>query len=334
MRGWRRIAYVAAVARDGRGLRPARTAAGHRAGRGDARRPAAGALPRRRRRLLPRHGTSTSWTAVRSARSTQAEVQGRNHVDRVGPAATIGLWDRLTRDSLGTFDLLKTISSHPPSSTRIRTRSPATSPAIFYGYGRPSSFRVPGPHQRAVLPRGDRTGSESLWPLARISEIHPARRIPSPTRRATREPRSARAARPCRWVRIMASRRGSSACGLFPNPDFGRTRPPALEPRAVLQRSGLLLRSRLWCARYRVGMSCGFCHVGPNRSGRRRSGEPGVGESELERRRAVFLVGPRLQLARQRRPRTRSSIRRCTSRGRGRSTPHSSRATTSTTRER
>ena len=45
-------------------------------------------------------------------------------------------------------------------------------------------------------------------------------------------------------------------------------------------------------------MSCAFCHVGPE-SGEAagRSGEPGVGESQLERRRAVLLVGPHLRLA-------------------------------------
>jgi hypothetical protein len=43
---------------------------------------------------------------------TKEEVQGRN-MWIVWTGGNDTLWDRLTIDSLGTFDLLKTISSHP-----------------------------------------------------------------------------------------------------------------------------------------------------------------------------------------------------------------------------
>src|SRR4051812_15217814 len=45
---------------------------------------------------------------------SQAEVEGRNQW-LVWTGGNDRLWDRLTIDSLGTFDLLKTISSHPPT---------------------------------------------------------------------------------------------------------------------------------------------------------------------------------------------------------------------------
>ena len=48
---------------------------------------------------------------------------------------------------------------------------------------------------------------------------------------------------------------------------------------------------------YRVGMSCGFCHVGPNPSNPPADPEnPEMGEPELEPRLAVFLVRPHLLL--------------------------------------
>ena len=43
---------------------------------------------------------------------TQQEIEGRNPW-LVWTGGNDRLWDRLTIDSLGTFDLLKTISSHP-----------------------------------------------------------------------------------------------------------------------------------------------------------------------------------------------------------------------------
>ena len=46
---------------------------------------------------------------------SQSEIEGRN-MWMVWTGGNDRLWDRLTVDSLGTFDLLKSISSHPPTS--------------------------------------------------------------------------------------------------------------------------------------------------------------------------------------------------------------------------
>src|SRR5258705_1543646 len=45
---------------------------------------------------------------------SDAEIQGRN-MWIVWTGGDDRMWNRLTIDSLGSFDLLKTISSHPPS---------------------------------------------------------------------------------------------------------------------------------------------------------------------------------------------------------------------------
>ena len=48
---------------------------------------------------------------------------------------------------------------------------------------------------------------------------------------------------------------------------------------------------------YRVGMSCGFCHVGPAPTQRaRRSGKSAMGQPEFQSGRAIFLGRPHLHL--------------------------------------
>src|SRR6266542_1877305 len=57
--------------------------------------------------MRPRVRVSSRGTSF-----VQAEIQGRN-MWLVWTGGNDRLWDRLTIDSLGSFDLLKTISSHP-----------------------------------------------------------------------------------------------------------------------------------------------------------------------------------------------------------------------------
>ena len=52
---------------------------------------------------------------------TQAEIEGRN-MWMVWTGGNDRLWDRLSVDSLGSFDLLKTISSHPKLGYGRRNR--------------------------------------------------------------------------------------------------------------------------------------------------------------------------------------------------------------------
>ena len=59
---------------------------------------------------------------------SQSEIEGRN-MWMVWTGGNDHLWNRLTVDSLGTFDLLKTISSHPPSC--FRSWRGATIPSMW-----------------------------------------------------------------------------------------------------------------------------------------------------------------------------------------------------------
>ena len=51
---------------------------------------------------------------------------------------------------------------------------------------------------------------------------------------------------------------------LFPNPGVRRGRPQEVGFGALLPRPDVLRVPQISCRPYRVGMSCGFCHVGPN----------------------------------------------------------------------
>src|SRR5262245_53599303 len=74
---------------------------------------------------------------------TQHEIEGRN-MWLVWTAGNDRLWDVLTVSSLGTFDLLKTISSHPAVLYKDSHVAPGDAPKYLYGYGRHNRFRYLG----------------------------------------------------------------------------------------------------------------------------------------------------------------------------------------------
>ena len=89
--------------------------------------------------------------------------------------------------------------------------------------------------------------------------------------------------------------RASWACACSPIRHSTRPR-PRNGMRALLQRPRLLQLQGL-VRPYRVGMSCGFCHVGPSPiAGRSR--EPEMGEHQRDGGLPVFLDRPHLRLGR------------------------------------
>jgi hypothetical protein len=175
---------------------------------------------------------------------TQAEIEGRN-MWMVWTGGNDRLWDRLSVDSLGSFDLLKTISSHAKQ-----------------GYGRRNRWYTLGLvnepcFTEATGPDPNRFG---LWLDVRDSSCPP-----DPFADEKNYPGV-----------VIGSRGKTVAIGsyygeptgvvglrLFPNPDFdeqARRRWDSdrfyNDPKYYSDRE--LVRP------YRVGMSCGFCHVGPN----------------------------------------------------------------------
>ena len=117
---------------------------------------------------------------------------------------------------------------------------------------------------------------------------------------------------------------------LFPNPDFDEAAAKKWDPKRYYDDPSYYNDKNL-VRPYRVGMSCGFCHVGPEPDqAARRSGESEVGEPAAPTS-ARNTSGSTASSPGSRIP----AASRCSSstpRGRERSTPRWSRPTTSTIR--
>ena len=175
---------------------------------------------------------------------TQAEIEGRN-MWMVWTGGNDRLWDRLTVDSIGSFDLLKTISSH----SRL-------------GYGRRSRWYYLGLvnepcFTEASGPDPNRFG---LW-----LDVRDPKCPPDPFANAKDYPGVAIGARG-KTVDVgsyYGEPTGVVGLRLFPNPDFDENARRRWnsdrfynDPEYYSDRD--LVRP------YRVGMSCAFCHIGPN----------------------------------------------------------------------
>jgi len=175
---------------------------------------------------------------------TSEEIAGRN-MWMVWTGGNDRLWDRLTIDSIGSFDLLKTISSHP----RI-------------GYGRHNRFRYLGLvnepcFTEATGPDPNRFG---LW-----LDVRDAKCPPDPFANAAAYPGAKVGARGT--VGSVGSYYGEPTgvvgLRLFANPDFDeRARQRWNSER--FYNDPKYYSDRNLVRPYRVGMSCAFCHVGPN----------------------------------------------------------------------
>ena len=160
------------------------------------------------------------------------------------------LWDRLTVDSLGTFDLLKTISSHPSTG------------AYKTGYGRHNRWRYLGLvnepcFQEADGPDPNRFG---LW-----LDVRDPSCLPDPFADATKYPGVKIGARGTTVPvgSYYGEPTGIVGLRLFPNPDFDEKARQRWDSERFYNDPTYYFDRNL-VRPYRVGMSCAFCHVGPN----------------------------------------------------------------------
>ncbi|MCW3475292.1 hypothetical protein [Limobrevibacterium gyesilva] len=172
------------------------------------------------------------------------EVKGRN-MWLVWTGGDDRFWDVMTRASFGAFDLLKTLSSHPSLH-----------------YGRDNRFAYLGAinepcFEKATGPDPDRFG---LW----LDKRKPGC-APDPFENEQKYPGVKIGARgrniPVGSYYGMAS--GVVGLRLFPNPDFDEAAAKKWDPKRYYDDPGYYLSKEL-VRPYRVGMSCGFCHVGPS----------------------------------------------------------------------
>ena len=172
------------------------------------------------------------------------EVKGRN-MWMVWTGGNDLLWDRLTRDTFGQFDLLKTLSSHPDLPAQRSNRFE------YLGLINEPCF------EEATGPDPDRFG---LWLDRRTDDC-----APDPFANADKYP----------GVEIGARGRnvpagsyygeptGVLGLRLFPNPDFDERAEQRWDPERFYNDPDYYFDKDL-VRPYRVGMSCAFCHVGPS----------------------------------------------------------------------
>ena len=181
--------------------------------------------------------------------AVKSAVRGRNNWI-VWTGGNDRFWDQLSsKFSLGTIDLLKTVSTHPslPHGRRDRWN--------YYGLVNEPCFRAPGG------PRADRFG---LWLDERVNSPDCGA---DPFENEQKYPGVKIGAR---GKNIPAGSYYGYATGivglrLFPNPDFDEKAQKAWNAERYYTDPSYYNDKDL-VKPYRVGMSCGFCHVGPNPS--------------------------------------------------------------------
>ncbi len=172
------------------------------------------------------------------------EIKGRN-TWIVWTAGNDRLWDKLSVASVGALDFLKTISSHSSLKGRRSNRWD------YYGLVNEPCFDEP------TSPDPKRFG---LW-LDKRSAACP----PDPFENEQKYPGVKYGAR---GKNIPAGSYYGYATGilglrLFPNPDFDAAAQKKWDPQRYYTDPSYY-NSKDLVRPYRVGMSCGLCHVGPN----------------------------------------------------------------------
>lgn len=183
---------------------------------------------------------------------TRDEIAGRA-MWMVWTGGNDRLWDRLTIDSIGTFDLLKIVSSHPRTSSGTEYGS---------NYGRHRRWKHLGLVNEPCFkePTGPDPSRFGLW-----LDVRDASCPDDPFAKPDRYP----------GVRIGARGKtvpvgsyygeptGIVGLRLFPNPDFDEKARKRWDSEKYYNDPAYYFDRDL-VRPYRVGMSCAFCHVGPN----------------------------------------------------------------------
>ncbi len=181
---------------------------------------------------------------------TPEEIKGRN-MWLVWSGGNDRFWTKMTDYTFGVFDLLKVVSSHP-----------------VLGYSRANRWNWFGLVNEPCFDdaHGPDPGRFGLWLDVRTKDCGP-----DPFENEARYPGVAIGARgkdlgggtklPVGSYYGYAS--GIAGLRLFPNPDFDEKAAKAWDPERYYTDPSYYDRKDL-VRPYRVGMSCGFCHIGPS----------------------------------------------------------------------
>lgn len=186
---------------------------------------------------------------ISAQEAKQAVVRGRNNWV-VWSGGNDALWDVLSRTSFGNLDFLKTLSSHPGLENRRSNRW------TYLGLVNEPCFK------EATGPRSDRYG---LWLDERVSSAEcPADPFEDPDRYpGVKVGARGQDGLPVGSYYGYAS--GVVGLRLFPNPAFDAKARERWDPERYYTDASYYNDKNL-VKPYRVGMSCAFCHVGPNPS--------------------------------------------------------------------
>ncbi len=176
---------------------------------------------------------------------TPDEIKGRN-MWLVWSGGNDQFWDKLIKDSFGTFDLLKTISSAPglPYSRDNRW--------TYFGVVNEPCF------DKATAPDPTHYG---LWLDQRRADCPP-----DPFADAAKYPGVKIGARGSDGLPVgsfYGEPTGIVGLRLFPNPDFDEKARRRWDAKRYYDDPSYYLQKDL-VRPYRVGMACAFCHVGPS----------------------------------------------------------------------
>ncbi|MEJ0037759.1 MAG: hypothetical protein WDO68_17075 [Gammaproteobacteria bacterium] len=180
-----------------------------------------------------------------------AQIQGRN-TWIVWTGGDDHLWDTIARKSTGALDFLKTISSYPGENSDRR----------YANLRRETRWKYLGLvnepcYEQATGPDPKRFG---LWLDQRKADCPP-----DPFEDESRYPGVKIGARGKNLPVGSFYGWGTGIVGLrlFPNPDFDEAAAKKWDPVRYYNDKSYYLSKDL-VKPFRVGMSCGFCHVGPN----------------------------------------------------------------------
>jgi hypothetical protein len=197
---------------------------------------------------------------------TPVEVKGRNTWN-VWTGGNDRFWDKITVNSVGTLDLLKTVSSYPgaiSSDPNNKMKFSRDNRWNYLGLVNEPCFEKP------TAPDPERFG---LW-LDRRKADCPAdpfeneAKYPGVVSGSRGKPLPADAKFKPKDGRMPVGSFYGYATGvvglrLFPNPDFDETAARNWNPERFYNDPDYY-NSKDLVRPYRVGMSCAFCHVGPN----------------------------------------------------------------------
>jgi mono/diheme cytochrome c family protein len=175
---------------------------------------------------------------------TPEQIKGRN-TWLVWTGGDDRFWDGISKNAFGSFDLLKIISSHPSLKYSRSTRWD------YFGLiNEPCFTKADGPDPKRF----------GLWLDQRSSDCPP-----DPFAEGKRYPGVAIGARGKNMPvgSYYGEPTGVVGLRLFPNPEFDETAAKKWDAKRYYEDPGYYLSKDL-VRPYRVGMSCGFCHVGPN----------------------------------------------------------------------